>query len=212
MFTGIVEELGQVVAVEPTSAGALLRVRAQQVAAGQLPGASVAVDGACLTITDVDADVCTFDVVPETLTRTTLGRRQAGDVVNLERAVRADGRLDGHIVAGHVDTVVPVLARSTADGAHVLRIGLPGPLAGLVAPKGSIAVDGVSLTVVDVTTGVDDEVTAPTGSFTVALIPTTLARTSLGRRDVGELVNLEVDVLARYVAAAVGARTSGLST
>jgi len=212
MFTGIVEELGQVVAVEPTSAGALLRVRAEQVATDQLPGASVAVDGACLTVTDVDADVCTFDVVPETLTRTTLGRRRAGDVVNLERAVRADSRLDGHIVAGHVDTVAPVLGRSTADGAYVLRIGLPAALTGLVAPKGSIAVDGVSLTVVDVTAGVDGDVSGPTGSFTVALIPTTLARTSLGRREVGELVNLEVDVLARYVTAALGARTSGLPT
>lgn len=198
MFTGIVEELGQVVTIEETPAGARLSVRAPLVTGDVTPGASVAVDGACLTVTGLDGDVFSVDVVPETLARTTLGRRRPGDRVNLERALPAGGRLDGHIVAGHVDATAPLFERVVGEAGHVLRFGLPDALAGLVAPKGSIAVDGVSLTVVEVT-GV------PTPSFTVALIPTTLAATTLGVRAVGEPVNLEGDVLARYVAAALAA-------
>lgn len=196
MFTGIVEELGELVAIDPTPTGAQVRVRAPLVTSDATLGGSVAVDGTCLTITDLDDTVFTADVVPETLARTTLGRRHPGDRVNLERAMSANGRLDGHIVAGHVDGPGTILERTIGPDGHVLRIGLAHDLAGLVAPKGSIAVDGVSLTVVDVERGA-----AP--SFTVAVIPTTLARTTLGTRDVGDPVNLEVDVLARYVAAAL---------
>ncbi|WP_298330128.1 riboflavin synthase, partial [Haloactinopolyspora sp.] len=152
-------------------------------------GASIAVDGVCLTVVDVDDDRFTVDVMRETFDRTTLGRREPGDRVNLERAVRASDRLGGHIVQGHVDGVGTVLSRTPGHRWDVVRIEAPPELMRYVAEKGSVAVDGVSLTVSAVATD----------WFEVSLIPTTLELTTLGRRRPGDVVNLEVDVVAKYV-------------
>ena len=197
MFTGIVEELGAVVALERLPAAARLVVRAPLVTADARPGDSVAVNGVCLTVTRLDGNRFGADVMAETLTRSTLGARRAGDRVNLERAVAAGARLGGHLVQGHVDGTGTVLARTPADHWELLRIGLPAGLGRYVVAKGSIAVDGVSLTVVSVTLT----------EFTVALIPETLRRTTLGTVRPGAVVNLEVDVLAKYVEKLLEART-----
>lgn len=189
MFTGIIEELGEVVDLVPSGDGVRLRVRGPRVCAGAQHGQSIAVSGVCLTVAETDGESFLADVMPETLARSTLGRRRPGERVNLERALPAAGRLDGHVVQGHVDGTGQVLAREPGDRWEVVRIGLGEELARYVAEKGSIAVDGVSLTV----TGVGP------GEFSVALIPTTLALTTLGHTAVGEPVNLEVDVLAKYV-------------
>ena len=196
MFTGIVEELGEVLALTSSGDGVRIRVRGPLVTPGVPLGASIAVSGVCLTVADAGVDSFTADVMPETLQRSTLGRRRPGEKVNLERAVPAGGRLDGHVVQGHVDGTAELLERVPGQRWEVLRLGLPASLARFVAEKGSIAVDGVSLTV----TGV-----AP-GSFTVGLIPTTLAQTTLGELSVGSAVNLEVDVLAKYVDRLLNAR------
>jgi riboflavin synthase len=190
MFTGIVEELGEVVAVERLGDSAKLRLRGPRTVPGLADGASIAVNGACLTVADRPAggDEFVADVMAETLLRTNLGALSAGERVNLERARVLGERLDGHIVQGHVDGTGVVLARSVQPRWHELRVSVPADLARYVAEKGSVAVDGVSLTVVDV-----DE-----NSFTVCLIPTTLAATTLGAREPGETVNLEVDVIAKY--------------
>jgi riboflavin synthase len=194
VFTGIVEEVGTVVAVDGSADSAVLAVRASVVAADVRHGASVAVDGICLTVTGwtyhEDGTVLRFDVMGETLKRSSLGSRAAGDRVNLERAARVDGRLDGHVVQGHVDGTGTVLSRLPGDGWETVRFGLPSDLARFVAEKGSIAVDGVSLTVTAV--GAD--------WFEVGLIPETLRATTLGSRQPDDPVNLEVDVLAKYVA------------
>jgi riboflavin synthase len=189
VFTGIVQERGEILAVEPSGDGVRVSVRAPLVTRDAAHGASIAVDGVCLTVASRQADVFTADVMPETLRRTTLGALSPGDQVNLERAVPAGGRLDGHVVQGHVDGTGTVLERTPGDRWDVLRIGLAPALARYVAEKGSIAVDGVSLTV----TEVDD------ASFAVALIPTTLELTTLGDAWPGTRVNLEVDVIAKYV-------------
>jgi riboflavin synthase len=189
MFTGIVEELGELVAVEGDAEDGRLTVRGPVVAADAVHGASIAVDGVCLTVTGVDGDTFTVDVMRETFDRTTLAKLTGGAAVNLERAVRASDRLGGHIVQGHVDGVGTVAARTPGHRWEVVRIGAPGHLLRYVAEKGSIAVDGVSLTV----SGLGD------GWFEVSLIPTTLELTTLGRRQPGDAVNLEVDVVAKYV-------------
>jgi len=194
MFTGIVEELGEVVALDRLVDGARLRVRGKTVAEDANHGDSIAVSGVCLTVADVVGDEFTADVMKESLDRSNLGGLIAGDLVNLERSVRADGRLGGHLVQGHVDGVGTLLDRTSSEHWEVVRVGLPGRLAPYVAEKGSIAVDGVSLTVVDV--GEAD--------FSVALIPTTLELTTLGRKSVGDTLNLEVDVIAKYVARLLG--------
>jgi riboflavin synthase len=192
MFTGIVEELGEVLALEPSSAAAVLTVLAPGIGQDLSAGASVAVDGVCLTMTRAEpapsGRSLSFDVMAETLRRTALGRLRPGDGVNLERAVRADGRLGGHIVQGHVDGVAVVATREPGDGWETVRFDLPEDLARYVAEKGSVAVDGVSLTVTAV----------GRTWFEVGLIPETLRRTTLGRRPVGAPVNVEVDVLAKY--------------
>jgi riboflavin synthase len=192
MFTGIVEELGEVLALERSADAAVLTVLAPRVGQDVSLGASIALDGVCLTVTgDKSAPngrCLSFDVMAETLRRSTLGRLRPGDAVNLERAVRADGRLGGHIVQGHVDGVAVVASRQPGDGWETVRFDLPEDLARYVAEKGSVAVDGVSLTVTAV----------GRTWFEVGLIPETLRRTTLGRRPVGALVNLEVDVLAKY--------------
>lgn len=189
MFTGIVEELGELVAVEGDADGGRLIVRGPAVVADAVHGASIAVDGVCLTVVTVDGECFSADVMRETFDRTTLGKRDIGDAVNLERAVRASDRLGGHIVQGHVDGVGVVVSRAPGPGWDVVRIEVPATLTRYIAEKGSIAVDGVSLTVSAV--GRD--------WFEVSLIPTTLQLTTLGRRQPGDVVNLEADVVAKYV-------------
>jgi riboflavin synthase len=196
VFTGIVEELGDVVAVQPRGDSAVLRVRTSVVGQDVPHGASIAVNGVCLTVVADDRGVLDFDVMGETLERSDLGALQPGEKVNLERAVPVTGRLDGHVVQGHVDGTGVVLARTPGDAWESVRFGLPAELARYVAEKGSIAVDGVSLTV----TGVGDD------WFEVGLIPETLRATVLGSKQPGDPVNLEVDVLAKYVARLVGQR------
>jgi riboflavin synthase len=189
MFTGIVEELGEVVALDVDGDSARVAVKAPLVTEDAVHGASIAVNGVCLTVVDVQIDTFTADVMRETLERSTLGGLRAGERVNVERAVRASDRLGGHIVQGHVDGVDEVQSRTPGERWDVVRIGLPPKLARYVAEKGSIAVDGVSLTV----SGVGED------WFEVSLIPTTLELTTLGLRKPGEWVNLEVDVIAKYV-------------
>jgi riboflavin synthase len=189
MFTGIVEELGQIVALDRRGDSAVLAVRGPGVTVGTSPGDSIAVNGVCLTVVAVDAGEFSVDVMKETFDRTALGGLEVGERVNLERAATLASRLGGHLVQGHVDGVGTVLARSRGDQWDDVRIALPPGLTRYVVEKGSICVDGVSLTVV----AVDEE------SFSVSLIPTTLALTTLGYKGVGSLVNLEVDVIGKYV-------------
>lgn len=197
MFTGIVEEIGTVVAVERRGEDARLTLRGPAVVPGTRIGASIAVAGVCLTATDLPAaDEVSVDVMPETLRRSTLGGLAPGDRVNLERALPADGRLDGHLVQGHVDGVGRLVSRTPGERWDDLAFELPPGLARYVAEKGSIAVSGVSLTVTWVTDS----------GFGVSLIPATLAATTLGALAPGEAVNLEVDVVAKYVERLLGAR------
>jgi riboflavin synthase len=198
MFTGIVEELGRIEVVEQTPDAARLRVVG--VALDDLhPGDSVSVNGVCLTAADLHADGFTADVMQETLRRSTLGGLSAGDPVNLERAVTPTTRLGGHIVQGHVDGVATVVARRPAEQWEEVDLALPEGLSAYVVEKGSITLDGVSLTVVAI---VDDVVT-------VSLIPETLRRTTLGQRAVGDHVNVEVDILAKYIEKMLTARGQG---
>jgi len=189
MFTGIVEELGEMVRVEGYGDGAVVAVRGPRVTSDARPGDSIAVNGVCLTVVDLNGDVFRADVMKETLGRTTLGGLGPGDPVNLERAATPASRLGGHLVQGHVDGVGRVLTRQAGERWDEVRFAAPGELTRYIVEKGSICVDGVSLTVVTV----DAE------SFAVSLIPTTLAATTLGRCTIGSLVNLEVDVIAKYV-------------
>ena len=209
MFTGIVEELGRVVRLETVEDSARLTVEAPTVTQDVNLGDSVSVNGCCLTVTAVHGSTFTADLMAETLTRTTLGSQAPGDPVNLERALRASDRLGGHIVQGHVDATAEVLDHHHGEHWDLLRIGLPQEIARYVAVKGSVALDGVSLTVVDV---VDASDVAPVpgagASLSVGLIPETLRRTTLGTRRPGERVNLEVDVMAKYAERLLGARTS----
>ncbi|BCW10464.1 riboflavin synthase subunit alpha [Arthrobacter sp. NtRootA4] len=194
MFTGIVAEQGTVLGIEHDGdASATLRLNAPTTT-GDLPlGGSIAVNGVCLTATRIDGQDFSVDVMGETLTRTTIGELAAGDTVNLERCVPAGGRLDGHVVQGHVDGVGELLEREALGNWDRLRFGVPAPLARYIAEKGSIAVDGVSLTVTAVSAASEKD-----AWFEVGLIPTTLEETGLGAKPVGGHVNLEVDVLAKY--------------
>lgn len=188
MFTGIVEQMGEIAGVTETEAGKRVVIAGEGL--GDVPvGASVAVNGVCLTAVDAGADRMTVEVVPETLHRSNLGSLGVGSMVNLERPMPADGRFDGHIVQGHVDGVGTVAAIEREAGAVVMSVDAPEPLLRYLVEKGSVTIDGVSLTVAGLT---DD-------GFTVALIPHTLAVTTLGLRQTGDQVNLEVDVLAKYV-------------
>ena len=189
MFTGIVEELGSVQAVTDLGDAARLSITGPTVTSDARPGDSIAVNGVCLTVVDIVDGAFTADVMLETLRRSSLGAVAPGSPVNLERAARVDSRLGGHIMQGHVDGVATVLAVDPTENWTTVSFALPGGLARYVVEKGSIAVDGVSLTVVHV----DDE------SFSVSLIPTTLAHTTLGTRHPGDVVNIEVDVIAKYV-------------
>jgi riboflavin synthase len=201
VFTGIVEEVGTLVARESQGDSATLQIRARAVLEDTKLGDSISVNGVCLTVTDVRDGVWSTDVMAETLRRSSLGRVAAGDPVNLERAVTAHTRLGGHLVQGHVDGVGTVQARTPGEHWEVVRIGLPPELARYVVEKGSITVDGVSLTV--------SAVSAPGVRepwFEVSLIPTTLRETTLGTRAAGDPVNLEVDVIAKYVERLLGER------
>ncbi|MGH3378456.1 MAG: riboflavin synthase [Actinoallomurus sp.] len=196
MFTGIVEELGEIVALERDGDSARLTVRGPLVVSDAVHGASIAVNGVCLTVVDVKDDAFTVDVMKETLDRSALAALEAGSPVNLERPVRVADRLGGHIVQGHVDGVGWIVSREPGDRWDVVTVGLPAGLARYVVDKGSITVDGISLTVVE----------ARDDAFTIALIPTTLELTTLGRKQAGDPVNLEVDVVAKYVERLIGAR------
>lgn len=195
MFTGIVAEQGSVVSLESDSsdAGKVLVIDAPRTSGELGLGGSIAVNGVCLTATAIDGNRISLDVMGETLDRTTTGSLEAGRKVNLERCVPAGGRLDGHVVQGHVDGVGTLLEREDLGSWDRLRFGVPARLARYIAEKGSIAVDGVSLTVTAVSAPRD-----PEPWFEVGLIPTTLAETGLGALKPGAPVNLEVDVLAKY--------------
>jgi riboflavin synthase len=203
MFTGIIEELGDVAALDLGEQSARITVRGRRVTEDAVIGSSIAVNGVCLTVTDLRDGAFVADVMAETLRRTGLGALRLGAAVNLERPVIAGGRLGGHIVQGHVDGVGAVLERTAGPAWEVLRIGCPPGLARYLVEKGSVAVDGVSLTVASVSEASvnGDQVSGDAAEhwFTVSLIPQTLASTTLGTRAVGEQVNLEVDVLAKYV-------------
>ena len=189
MFTGIVEELGAVVAVEPQADAARLRIRGPLVTSDAVHGASIAVNGVCLTVVEFGDGEFTADVMQETLDRSSLGALTAGSRVNLERPVTLEARLGGHLVQGHVDGTGEILDRTPSEHWEVVRISLPDELGRYVVEKGSITVDGISLTVVE----------AARDWFSVSLIPTTLELTTLGTKVAGDPVNLEVDVVAKYV-------------
>jgi riboflavin synthase len=198
MFTGIVEELGTIAGIKEVAVGPdeaiLLTVEGPAVSVDVAAGDSIAVSGVCLTVVESASGSFTADVMRETLVRSTLATARAGDPVNLERAVTLQTRLGGHLMQGHVDGVGLVVGREHTPNWDVVEISLPFELARYVVEKGSIAVDGVSLTIA----AVGDN------SFTVSLIPTTLARTTLGTRAVGDAVNLEVDVMAKYAERLLG--------
>jgi riboflavin synthase len=197
MFTGIVEELGTVEGIEDQGDAVRLTVRGPHVLGDVRLGDSIAVNGCCLTVAERDQETFLADVMRETLDKTSLGALRPGVRVNLERAVTPQTRLGGHIVQGHVDGTGEILRREPSEHWEVVEISLPAALSRYVVDKGSITVDGISLTVVE---------TKP-DRFTVSLIPETLARTTLGFKGPGEPVNLEVDVIAKYVEKLVSART-----
>ena len=195
MFTGIVEELGEVVAIERLSDAARFTIRGPLVTSDAGHGDSIAVNGVCLTVVDLGDGTFTADVMAETLSRSSLGALAPGSPVNLERPVTLSARLGGHLVQGHVDGTGTVVERIPGRHWEVVRISLPDNLGRYVVEKGSITVDGVSLTVMEV---------GPR-AFSVSLIPTTLAMTTLGRKAPGDPVNLEVDIVAKYVEKLMGA-------
>ncbi|MEH6375110.1 riboflavin synthase [Streptomyces sp. KLMMK] len=199
MFTGIVEELGEVVSVENLGDSSLFRLRGPIVTQDAKHGDSIAVNGVCLTVVETADGEFTADVMAESLKRSSLGALVPGSRVNLERPMALGGRLGGHLVQGHVDGTGTVLERTPGEHWEIVKIGLPAGLARYVVDKGSITVDGISLTVVEA----GDE------HFTVSLIPTTLDLTTLGIKQPGDPVNLEVDVLAKYVERLLGAPARG---
>ncbi|MBM7493938.1 riboflavin synthase [Micromonospora luteifusca] len=199
MFTGIIEELGEIVRVTPTAGdSALVAVRGPLVTSDARHGDSIAVNGVCLTVVEVADGTFTADVMGETLRRSALGALRPGDPVNLERAAALGSRLGGHLVQGHVDGVGELISREPAEHWETVRFRLPTALSRYVVEKGSITIDGVSLTVAEV--GADQ--------FAVGLIPTTLKLTTLGAKGAGDPVNLEVDVLAKYVERLLGSRAT----
>jgi riboflavin synthase len=189
MFTGLVETIGKVVSAERAGAGLRLRVDLGRAAEGVRLGDSISLGGICQTVAALDGTVAAFDAVAETLACTTIGRWQAGTRVNVERSLRPSDRMGGHFVAGHVDATGRVIESGRRADGWWLRIELPADIFVEIAPKGSIAIDGVSLTVVDAAAPV----------FSVTLIPTTLRETTIGALAAGDLVNIETDLLAKYV-------------
>ncbi|WP_028814040.1 riboflavin synthase [Streptomyces flavidovirens] len=199
MFTGIVEELGEVTAVENLGDASRFRLRGPLVTEDAKHGDSIAVNGVCLTVVDCGDGEFTADVMAETLKRSSLGALTTGSRVNLERPMALGGRLGGHLVQGHVDGTGTITGREPSEHWEIVKVSLPAGLARYVVEKGSITVDGVSLTVVE----------AGDDYFTTSLIPTTLDLTTLGIKQAGDQVNLEVDVLAKYVERLMGADGSG---
>ncbi|MEX3503946.1 riboflavin synthase [Corynebacterium sp. LK2510] len=194
MFTGLVEEIGRVETLEQLHDAVRIAIAAPRVTEDARPGDSISVDGVCLTVVDNSGGVFTADVMQETLNRTRLGSYGAGSRVNLERALAAGARMGGHIVQGHVDGVAQVLSREESEHWRVLRLSLPADVARYVVEKGSITINGTSLTV----SAVGDD------WFEVSLIPTTLEDTTAGELVPGDAVNLEVDIVAKYVEKMVG--------
>jgi len=199
MFTGIVEELGVVDGIEQQTDAVRLTVRGPHVMTDTGLGDSISVNGCCLTVAERDGETFTADVMRETLDKTSLGVLEPGSRVNLERAVTATTRLGGHIVQGHVDAAGELIGRTPSEHWEVVEVAMPESLGRYLVDKGSVTVDGVSLTVVE----------ARPASFTVSLIPETLARTTLGSKQPGALVNLEVDVIAKYAEKLVHAYLPG---
>ena len=206
MFTGIVEELGTITSIDRLAHAIRMTISAERVLQDVARGDSISVNGCCLTVAELSYSAetgraWTADVMAVTLQQTALGTAAVGERVNLERAVTPTTRLGGHIVQGHVDGVGQILARTPSEHWEVIEISLPTALSRYLVERGSITVDGVSLTVVSVDSATSEDSHGPTPGhrFTVSLIPETLARTSLGFRQPGDLVNLEVDVIAKYV-------------
>ncbi|MFF7332356.1 riboflavin synthase [Streptomyces sp. NPDC008150] len=199
MFTGIVEELGHVTAVEELGDASRFRLRGRVVTEAAKHGDSIAVNGVCLTVVEHEGDEFTADVMAETLKRSSLGALAVGSRVNLERPTAVGDRLGGHIVQGHVDGTGTILERVPSEHWEIVKVSLPADLARYVVDKGSITVDGISLTVVE----------AGADHFTVSLIPTTLALTTLGLKQPGDPVNLEVDIVAKYVERLLAGRGTG---
>lgn len=189
MFTGLVEEIGTIKVIEPQNDAMRLGIQAQTVLGDAKLGDSIAVNGVCLTVTDLEPDAFHVDVMQETINRTSLSRLKEGSPVNLERALLPTTRLGGHIVQGHVDDVAEVVSRDVSEHWEVVRFSLPADIAAYVVEKGSIALNGTSLTVASVG---DDW-------FEVSFIPTTLRDTTHGQLSPGDIVNVEVDILAKYV-------------
>jgi len=189
MFTGLVAELGEAVSLKKQAKGAVLEVRASGTASGAAIGDSIAISGACLTVTGIRDAAMSFDLSDETLQSTTLGSLKPGDRVNLESSLRADSKLGGHFVTGHVDAVGKIRSKKKAGEAFKVEIEAPPEVMDFLVEKGSVAVDGISLTVVDVLSG----------SFTVVIIPHTAEVTTIGFKGPGDAVNLEADILGKYV-------------
>lgn len=189
MFTGIIEEIGTVMDVQKTGDFQRTTVKAPKIVADTEIGDSISINGACQTVVGLNADQFVFESVRETLTRTTLGDMRRGDRVNLERSMSLQGRLGGHLVMGHVDHVEPIVRRTDRREGALFTVSLTDELMSYVAPRGSISVDGISLTVVSLCTD----------GFEVSIIPHTLSHTTLSSKRAGDRVNIEVDILARYV-------------
>ena len=202
MFTGLVEEKGAVTALDQLGDAVRLTIRGPLVTSDAAHGDSISVNGCCLTVAALDGDTFSADVMAESLTRTSLGDLEPGSEVNLERAMAVGARMGGHIVQGHVDGTGKLIDRSPSEHWELVRFGLPAGLARYLVEKGSITVDGVSLTVVEVV----DAAPSADAWFSVSLIPTTLTDTTLGSRRPGDRVNLEVDVLAKYVERLIAAQ------
>ncbi|MFC1667747.1 riboflavin synthase [Candidatus Omnitrophota bacterium] len=189
MFTGIVEEIGTISAIHKTWTGACLKLKSHSVYRGAKSGDSIAMNGVCLSVTDIKGHVISFDVIEETLKRTTLGRLKVNDYINLERSLRADSRMGGHFVSGHVDYEGRINEELRSSDGAGFKISLPVEFSKFVVEKGSITLDGVSLTVAEV----------KKEYFAVYLIPHTLKVTTLGKKKKGDLVNIETDLLAKYL-------------
>jgi riboflavin synthase len=200
MFTGLVSETGEVVSLKRRGPDAVLSVRAKAAPGEAKVGDSIAVNGACLTVTSIKDGVMGFDLSAETLGSTTLGALKPGDRVNLEQSLRADGKLGGHFVTGHVDGVGVIKGKSRLGGNYKYEIGAQAGVLEFLVEKGSVAVDGISLTVVDVLAD----------SFTVVIIPHTADVTNVGSRGPGDSVNLEADIIGKYVRRFLGSRGGGL--
>lgn len=189
MFTGIVEEMGTVVKLWKTNSSAQIQIRAEKVTEGTKTGDSIAVNGVCLTVTDLQGNGFTADVMPETLQRSSLGKLKSGSSVNLERAMSAEGRFGGHIVSGHIDGTGKMINVHPQGNAIWYTIAAPKEIMRLIVEKGSVAIDGISLTVAKVSSE----------SFSVSIIPHTLSETILREKKPGDIVNLENDMIGKYV-------------